>query len=106
MTKETGINDDIGIAAGAFQDFTKRAIGAQSEFVKKYSEAYWHWQERIQIEATQLTEFFKRVSSTSSAPDQIGILQGWMKGAKQRFTEDVVYSIEAAKALTNVGLQA
>lgn len=61
MTKETGINDDIGIAAGAFQDFTKRAIGAQSEFVKKYSEAYWHWQERIQIEATQLTEFFKHV---------------------------------------------
>ncbi|VIO69218.1 hypothetical protein [Bradyrhizobium ivorense] len=106
MTKETGINDDIGIAAGAFQDFTKHAIGAHNEFVKQYSEAYWHCRERIQIESTQLTEFFKEVSSTCSAPDQIGVLQGWIKGAKQRITEDVVYSIETAKALMNVGLQA
>ncbi|MCP1838975.1 hypothetical protein ACVIHI_008106 [Bradyrhizobium sp. USDA 4524] len=106
MTKENGINNDIGIAAGAFQDFTKRVIGTQNELLKKYSEAYWHWQERLQTESTQLTEFFKEVSSTTSAPDQIGVLQAWVKGAKQRVTEDFIYSIETAKALTNVGLQA
>ncbi|MGY2843205.1 hypothetical protein ACVMDN_000459 [Bradyrhizobium sp. USDA 4510] len=76
MTKENGINNDIGIAAGAFQDFTKRVIGTQNELLKKYSEAYWHWQERLQTESTQLTEFFKEVSSTTSAPDQIGVSSG------------------------------
>ncbi|WP_445220023.1 hypothetical protein ACKWRH_07840 [Bradyrhizobium sp. Pa8] len=99
MTKEAGFNDDIGVATGAFQGFAKRAIGTQTEFSKRVFDIYCHWQERIQTESTQAMELFGKVTSTSSATDQIGLLQVWMKGATQRVAQDVVYSNETAKSL-------
>ncbi|OAF02808.1 hypothetical protein AYJ54_25745 [Bradyrhizobium centrolobii] len=104
MNKEARLNDDIGIATGAFWDFTKRAIGTQTEFSKRFFDIYSHWQERIQTESTQAMELFGKVNSTRSATDQIGFLQVWMKGATQRAAQDVVYSIETAKVLANVEL--
>ncbi|WFU39721.1 hypothetical protein QA640_36085 [Bradyrhizobium sp. CB82] len=100
--KEAGINDDVADARRSFQDFTKQTIGTQTELSKKLFDIYWHWQERLQTECAQAVEFFGKVTSTASANDQIGFLQVWMKGAKERVTQDVIYSIETAKALTIV----
>ncbi|MGL3104254.1 hypothetical protein [Bradyrhizobium sp. BR 1432] len=104
MTKEAGINDDVGGATGGFQDFAKQTIETQTEFSKRLFDIYWHWQERIQTESTQAIELFGKVTSTTSANDQIGYLQTWIKGATQRVSQDVIYSIETAKALANVDL--
>ncbi len=49
-------------------------------------------------------ELFGKVGSTSSASDQIGMLQVWIQGATQRVAGDVIYSIQTAKALANVEL--
>ncbi|GLR91618.1 hypothetical protein [Bradyrhizobium iriomotense] len=104
MTKEAGINDDVGGATRAFQDFTKHSIGTQTELSKKFFDVYWHWQERLQTECTQAVDLFGKVTSATSANDQIGLLQLWMKGATQRAARDVIYSIETAKALAHVDL--
>ncbi|MGY8685706.1 hypothetical protein Q2941_49565 [Bradyrhizobium sp. UFLA05-153] len=104
MTKEGGLNDDIGIATGAFQDFAKRAIETQTEFSKRAFDIYCHWQERIQTESTQAMELFGKLTSTNSATDQIRFLQVWTKGATQRVSQDVIYSIETTKLLANIEL--
>ncbi|WOH80484.1 hypothetical protein RX327_32670 [Bradyrhizobium sp. BEA-2-5] len=102
MTSGTGTNDSTSIAADALQDLTKRALATQTELSKRSFETFWHWQERIQSEATQLTELFKSVFSTTSAADQIGILHAWIKGVTQRNAQDLIYSIETANALAKV----
>ncbi|PAY08643.1 MULTISPECIES: hypothetical protein [Bradyrhizobium] len=102
MTIETEISDEMNHASDAFQDLTRRAIATQTEFSKRYLETYWHWQERMQAETTQLTDLYKKVFSTLSTADQIGIFQVWMKGATQRAARDLIYSIESAKAIAKV----
>ncbi|WP_156489422.1 hypothetical protein [Bradyrhizobium sp. DOA1] len=104
MMKEAGINHDVDGAAGAFQDFAKHTIGTQTELSKRFFDIYSHWHERIQTESTQAIELLGKLTSTTSANDQIGYLQSWMKGATQRASRDVIYSIETAKALANADL--
>ncbi|WP_439373426.1 hypothetical protein [Bradyrhizobium sp. DASA03120] len=104
MTKEAGINDDVGGGTGAFQDFAKQTIGTQTEFSKRFFDIYWHWQERIQTESTQAIELLGKLTSTTSPNDQIGYLQIWMKSATQRISQDVMYSIDTAKALASADL--
>ncbi|WP_338696364.1 MULTISPECIES: hypothetical protein [Bradyrhizobium] len=84
MINETSITDGTDIAVGVFQDLSKQVIAAQTELSRNYFDAYWHWQECLQTESTQLTELFKNVFFTYSPADQIGILQAWMKGATGR----------------------
>ncbi|MGY4363946.1 hypothetical protein ACVW1A_000011 [Bradyrhizobium sp. LB1.3] len=103
-TKEANTKDHVGLAAGRLNNVTKRAIGMQTEVWKRLFDIYWHCSLRIQEESTQVADFLGKLTNAASAVDQVGILQVWMKGARERVARDAIYSIESAKSLANVEL--
>jgi len=91
--------------AQSIQNFTSRAISAQTEISEKLIEINRHWLDHFAEESHELQEVIRKVSGAVPADERMSTIQSWLKGVAERGAKESKYAFEAATALRDIELK-